>query len=132
MDIESPEAIWDGIETCPVHAVQWDEDCSGCEAEATARGAVIEQMQAEAAQRVKGLARAGVPFSQMAIDMIKVQIIWENIFTGRQAYLAEGEMGRRALQMMKAIQSDVSRRELAPEQRLTVVKNHHGHGRPRG
>jgi hypothetical protein len=107
------------IENCPVHPHQFEEpdehgniECEGCTNEIAARTAAIEQMQAEAQQRVAGLARSGVGFPHQALDAIKVDIIWGALFTGRQAYLAEEELGKRALDMVKAMQSDVNRAQL--------------------
>lgn len=118
---EDPNSIWEGVTACPVHdtSPMFDEDCTGCKAEADQRSEAINAMQREAQKRAAGLAQNGIPFGQPALDMIKVQIIWENMFMGRQAFLAEGELGRRALLMMR----DIQRQHMAPESKLTVVRN---------
>jgi hypothetical protein len=116
------------IENCPVHPHQFDpdEDCDGCKKEVTARTARIEQLQAEAQQRVAGLARQGVGFPAQALDSLKVDILWHTIFQGRQAFLAEEELGRQAIELIKSIQSDANKASLlapGPKNGLHIVND---------
>jgi hypothetical protein len=123
------------IENCPVHPTQFDLDehgnsgCEGCTNEIAARTAEIEQLQAECQQRVAGLAREGIGFPHQALDALKVDIMWGAMFQGRMAYEAETELGKRALDMIKAMQSDANKaRLMQPAQQggLHVVKNGKG------
>lgn len=126
METKDPNDIWAGITLCAAHPSDADTDCDYCQNEMTARGAVIEQMQAEAAHRLKGLSQSGVDYPTYAIDHIRLELLIEVMIGGRNSYLFEGEAGRRVIEHMKVLQRETTRQTLAPEKRLTVINN----GRP--
>lgn len=119
MDLTSVDGIWEGITPCQNHPEGWDDDCDGCDAEATARNVVIEQLQTEMKTRVMGLNKVGVTFPTMAMDHIRLELLIDMVFQGRAAYQFEGEAGRRGIAMVKAMQADAVK---GPEKRLHVIK----------
>jgi hypothetical protein len=133
-DYDNPDAIWDGIEPCGIHALGteleragtergWDV-CPGCQMEMTARNARIEQISAEAAERMAGLAQAGVANPQVMFMAIRLEVLIEALMNNpRDSQLFEGEVARRTMLSIRAMQKSVSDQMLAPEKRLTVVKN---------
>lgn len=126
-DYDDPSIVHAGVEMCPVHdTFDMEEDCEGCEREAAHRSKVIGDMQTEAQNRARGLAKHGVPFGQPALDMIKVQIMWETMFHGRQAFIAEAEMGRRAILMMRDMQREAMAQSGMTPGGLTIVGKNGG------
>lgn len=123
MNTDTPDGVWEGIETCPMHQAEADMSCQVCSDEMTARTARLEQMQAECAQRMKGLSQAGVGFPHAAADHIRLETLIDMILTGRSAFVFEGESGRRLIETLKSMQRD----HITPAKPgLTVVRGNGG------
>lgn len=120
MDYENPEAIWANVPVCAAHPMGWQfqpgeqDDCEGCQNELAARGAVIDQMQAEGQSRSKGLAQSGVQIPMDMMNAIKMDLIVDTMFGGdmRNRFLFEGEFGRRVLNTLKQLQSDMAQQRI--------------------
>ena len=130
MRTDSADALWDGVPLCPLHTSdtpghdqEADPECDGCVKEMEARSAVIDNLQREAQKRMDGLRQAGLQFPPQAVDHIRLELLIDSIIHGRNAYLFEGEAGRRLVETMKAMQREHTSQTIAPDKRLTVVRN---------
>lgn len=105
MDYNDPNAIWAGVVPCMVHQ-HMDEDCEGCTNEVSARGARLEQMQAEAGDRLNGIARQGGPqMPPSVIESARLEVLLDSLFTNPKDRLRyEGEVGRRVMLSIKHMQ----------------------------
>lgn len=123
MNYDDPQAIWEGLAVCQTHMAMPKQDCADCDAEMVARSAVIDQIAAEAGDRMQGLARAGVSSPHLSMLAIRVEVLIDTLqLDPRQRFQFEGECARRTMQMIKAMQAEVTKQTLAPQQGLTVVR----------
>lgn len=118
MDYDQPNAIWAGITECATHTDRTDDDCETCEAEMVARGARIEQMAAEAQDRIVGLSKQGQQIPPWVVMEQRMEVLIDSLFTDhRQRCQFEGEVGRRIMVIIKQMQ------EQAKQPTLHVAKN---------
>lgn len=100
----TPDALWASVIPCEDHPMgvefapnEW-AGCDGCQAEQTARSAVIDQMQAEASERVAGLAQQGAQMPPWVMLEARIDVLLDTVFRDpRNRTLYEGEVGRRIM-----------------------------------
>lgn len=106
MKYDNPSDIWIGIQSCPEHPDAVSEECEGCDAELTARSARIEQMAAAAQDVLKDITTRGGPSMPptFLIDT-RLEVLIDSVLTEpRDRMRFEGEVGRRAMLVIKQVQ----------------------------
>lgn len=115
MDYSDPHAIWTNITQCKQHPVCRPDDCEHCANEITARSAVIDQMGAEAQDRLQGIAKQGGPqMPPYVVLEARLEVLIDSILNTnpRQRMEFEGEVGRRVLLQIKSMQEQVKQPSL--------------------
>lgn len=133
MKYDEPDDIWEGITPCPTHPVDMADNCETCEAEIAACGARIEQMSAEAKDRVQGIMSQGGPaMPEQLIMQARLEVLIDSLLQDpRQRLRYEGEVGRRIMLSVKATQTAMKQPTLHVAKNLSGVTPIRGNGQPR-
>ena len=128
LELAARDAIWEGITPCAIHPVMSEDGCAPCGAELAARGARLEQMSAEAAERMQGIATMGGPQMPPWVMLeARMEVLIDSILTNpRQRMQFEGEVGRRMLVMIKDVQAQTKQPTLHVPTPGTNIRNLRG------
>lgn len=109
MNYDQPDDIWDGVQPCAIHGNATDVQCLACRAEIEARSAVLAEMQKEMSRRFESIVAQGGPqpndllFLQARLEVLIDTVLSEQ--KDRMKY--EGEVGRRIMLSVKAMQEQI-------------------------
>lgn len=121
MNYDEPNGIWQGVTPCVVHRHMMD-GCEPCANEMAARGAALDQMSAEANERVRGIVQQGGPQPGPLLDLqARLEVLIDSILTDPKDRIRyEGEVGRRMMLAIKNMQEQIK------QPTLHVAKNMDG------
>lgn len=118
------------VQACSQHTEAYVDGCQDCTAEVQAMDDLMQGLVEETQKRQEGLARAGMAVPPYILHGVILDVLVDALFRDpknrlRFATTVQGTL----IDFLKQTQSQVSQQEIAPQQKLTVVRN--GMPRPR-